>query len=43
IVAETDQGRGIMGVVDGMKTKGVEDEKDIKERKELLRKIGYKL
>ncbi|MEX1139772.1 MAG: adenosine-specific kinase [Bacteroidota bacterium] len=43
IVAETDQGRGIMGVVDGLKTKGIEDEKDIRERKELLRKIGYKL
>ena len=43
IVAETDQGRGIMGVVDGMKTKGIETEKDIEERKELLRKIGYKL
>ncbi len=43
IVAETDQGRGVMGVVDGMKTKGIENEKDIRERKELLRKIGYKL
>lgn len=43
VVAETDQGRGIMGVVDGMKTKGIENEKDIRERKELLRKIGYKL
>ena len=43
IVAETDQGRGIVGVVDGMKTKGIETEKDIKARKEFLRKIGYKL
>ena len=43
IVAETDLGRGIMGVIDGMKTKGIENEKDIRERKELLRKIGYKL
>lgn len=43
IVAETDLGRGIMGVVDGMKTKGIENEKDIRERKDLLRKIGYKL
>jgi len=43
IVVETDQGRGIMGVVDGMKTKGIENEKDIRERKELLRQIGYKL
>lgn len=43
IVAETEQGRGILGVVDGMKTKGVETEADIKARKEFLRKIGYKL
>ena len=43
IVAETGQGRGIMGVIDGMKTKGVETEQDIKVRKEFLRKIGYKL
>ncbi len=43
IVAETDQGRGILGVVDGFKTKGVEEEKDIEERKRFLRKIGYKL
>lgn len=42
IVAETDQGRGILGVVDGYKSKGVETEKDVKERKELLRRIGYK-
>jgi len=43
IVAETDQGRGIVGVVDGMKSKGIETENDIKARKEFLRKIGYKL
>ncbi len=43
IVAETGQGRGILGVIDGVKTKGVETEADIKSRKELLRKIGYKL
>lgn len=43
IVAETEQGRGILGVIDGMKTKGVEDEAGIKWRKELLRKFGYKL
>jgi hypothetical protein len=43
IIAETEQGRGIVGVVDGLKSKGVETEKDIKERKEFLRKIGYKL
>jgi len=43
IVTETDQGRGILGVVDGMKSKGIETEKDVKARKEFLRKIGYKL
>ena len=43
IVAETSQGRGIMGVVDGYSPKGVEGEKDRTARKELLRKIGYKL
>jgi uncharacterized protein len=42
IVAETEQGRGIMGVIDGSKTKGVEDESGIKWRKDFLRKIGYK-
>ena len=43
IVAESAQGRGIMGVIDGVKTKGIETDADIKSRKELLRKIGYKL
>jgi uncharacterized protein len=43
VVAETEQGRGIMGVVDGYSPKGVEDEKDIHARKQLLRKFGYKL
>jgi adenosine/AMP kinase len=43
ILAETDQGRAILGVVDGAKTKGVEIEADIVARKEFLRKIGYKL
>jgi uncharacterized protein len=43
VIAETDQGRGIMGVIDGGKCKGVEDEAGITWRKELLRKIGYKL
>ncbi len=43
IIAETDQGRGIMGVIDGFKTKGIETEENIKERKDFLRKIGYKL
>lgn len=42
IIAETDQGRAVLGVVDGFKSKGVESEKDIEERYEFLRKIGYK-
>jgi len=42
LVAETDQGRGIIGVVDGYTPLGIETEADIKERKELLRKFGYK-
>ena len=42
IVAETDQGRGIVGVIDGLSPKGVETEGDVKVRKEFLRKIGYK-
>jgi len=43
IVAQSQLGRGILGVVDGSSPKGVEKESDIKWRKELLRKIGYKL
>jgi len=42
ILAETDQGRGILGVVDGEKSKGIETEKDVAERKALLRRFGYK-
>jgi len=42
LVAETELGRGIIGVVDGLKPLGIETEKDIVWRKELLRKIGYK-
>jgi adenosine/AMP kinase len=42
IVAETDQGRGIIGVIDGFPPKGVETEPDVKARREFLRKIGYK-
>ncbi|MEM1528344.1 MAG: adenosine-specific kinase, partial [Sulfolobales archaeon] len=42
IVAETDQGRSVLGVVDGGTPLGVEDESDKKERHEFLRKIGYK-
>ena len=43
IIAESDQGRGILGVIDGVKTKGIETEADIRTRKEFLRTIGYKL
>ena len=43
IVAETAAGRGILGVVDGGAPLGVETETDVAERKELLRRIGYKL
>ena len=43
IVAETEQGRGILGVIDGAKPKGIEDESGVEWRKGLLRKFGYKL
>lgn len=43
IVAETDQGRGILGVIDGFSPKGVETTEDIQSRQQLLRRIGYKL
>jgi hypothetical protein len=43
ILAQTGQGRGILGVVDGFSPKGVEDDAGVAARKELLRKIGYKL
>ncbi len=43
IVAETEQGRGILGVIDGQSPLGVETEEDVLKRKEFLRKIGYKL
>ena len=43
VIAETEDGRGVVGVIDGLKSKGIENEEDIKMRKEFLRKIGYKL
>ena len=43
IIAETEQGRGILGIIDGVMTKGIESEADIKWRKDFLRKIGYKI
>ena len=43
VVATTNRGRGVLGVIDGERTKGIEAEKDRRERREFLRKIGYKL
>jgi hypothetical protein len=43
IVAKTAQGRGIIGVVDGLKSKGIETDADILERRQFVRKTGYKL
>jgi len=43
VVIETDQGRGILGVVDGFRPRGVEGPDEVKARKEMLRKFGYKL
>jgi len=43
LIAETSQGRGIIGVVDGLKSMGIENDKDLAERRQFLRKIGYKL
>ncbi|MCD6325507.1 adenosine-specific kinase [Candidatus Bathyarchaeota archaeon] len=42
IVAETEQGRGILGVIDGLKPKGIEDEKGVEWRRNILRRLGYK-
>lgn len=43
IFIETEQGRAILGIVDGFKSKGIETEGDVEERKQFLRKIGYKI
>jgi uncharacterized protein len=43
VVAQTDSGRGIMGVIDGARPKGIEQAEDITWRKDFLRTIGYKL
>ncbi len=42
IVADSTTGRGVLGVIDGLKPKGIENESDIAWRKDFLRKIGYK-
>jgi adenosine/AMP kinase len=43
IIAETDQGRGIMGVIDGASPQGIEDDAGVQWRRKLLRDFGYKL
>jgi adenosine/AMP kinase len=42
VVAENDRGRGILGVIDGDRPKGIESSKDAEDRRAFLRKIGYK-
>jgi uncharacterized protein len=42
VVGQTDQGRGILGVIDGSSPKGLETDRDVLDRKALLRKFGYK-
>lgn len=43
VIGESKTGRGVLGVIDGVKSKGVEGKKEKRERKAFLRKIGYKL
>jgi uncharacterized protein len=43
VVGVTEQGRGVLGVIDGSPPKGVETDRDVVERKEMLRRFGYKL
>jgi adenosine/AMP kinase len=43
VVGQTDQGRAILGVVDGESPLGIENEQDVADRKDLLRRFGYKL
>jgi adenosine/AMP kinase len=43
VVGQSEQGRGVLGVIDGSSPKGVETDEDESERKELLRRFGYKL
>ncbi|NWG09785.1 MAG: adenosine-specific kinase [Nitrososphaerales archaeon] len=43
ILVETNQGRGILGIIDGFRSKGIEGDEDIRWRKDFLRKVGYKL
>lgn len=41
-MAESEQGRGVLGVIDGFPPKGIETEEDVAARRGFLRKIGYK-
>lgn len=43
VLAETEQGRGVLGVIDGFRSKGAEDDEGVRWRKDFLRQIGYKL
>jgi adenosine/AMP kinase len=43
VVAETEQGKGVMGIIDGFKSKAIETDADVAARRGFLRKIGYKL
>ncbi|MGQ9718663.1 MAG: adenosine-specific kinase [Nitrososphaerales archaeon] len=43
ILVETNEGRGILGIIDGFRSKGIEGDEDIRWRKDFLRKVGYKL
>ena len=43
VVGQTEQGRGVLGVIDGSSPKGVETDDDAAERRDLLRRFGYKL
>jgi adenosine/AMP kinase len=43
IIAQTEQGRGILGIIDGIPARGIEGDEDIEKRKSVLRMIGYKL
>jgi len=43
VLAETDQGRGVLGIIDGVRTKGIEDAEGVAWRQGFLRQIGYKL
>ncbi len=43
VIGETEQGRGVLGVIDGVTSRGVETAEQVAERKEMLRRFGYKL